>query len=919
MPTRDRNHSETRTIKGSRQRTPQKPITIGKIAQPGIQIDKHERARRHKFAVIDLDSSAEEPDAIHGSFPWLWRRIKECSLEYLQVVLPPHGTIGLDLSARQDIQQIGAWNLRSLLCSFIMLLIVIGSSYTLLEYLLLVTRAAAASTCPPATRYIPVTYTTTETVTYTPPVVSAAAESSTLSTSTSTSTATSYITVFPALTTATVLSTSGGASYFYGINSGTTSWFNGVSPSIGALSTTATTSVFVSPVATLPPSESHTTITIRSTYTKHLTVTPPPYTSTVFSFLADPTTSTTTSTRTYYTTVQLSYVAPTKPSHGGVGAGGWNTSTSVTKSDPAADASPLTSTQTQIYYWGTGNATTLTSTRRITSTLYLLTTTTATRYSTSFDLSGSSMSAFTSSSNDVSPAEATATSFSIKPSTSTAVTTRRNSSEPVPASNYPTPSSATSSVHLNASAVNPDMITLTLSSQPASTASIANSSLSATTSATPPSSSFGRPNSTTGIPRITITFYSGSFVTVMPGASNTARTSLSGSTTTATLDNWNGTAAMNNNTTVGISAAAFSPSSGASVSAILPTGSVLNSHSSITLTLSSDPGAVLSTMMSTNYTQSSSTTLVTDTLNPTSQHNGSAGALMRPSSSSSFPGVASASAIPAESYDSALIPSSAAITRTSDINSSFSNPFPPHSATATPTTCGEHGNFVMDFDDLPNFTPRYANSTDITQAPPVPNPYHHLTFSNGYVYAPMPREPYTPTSPPHLAVFLANASGVTARSWIPGEIADGRYESLSAFWFDAYNTFVGCDNAGPDDCTIVFSAYTWSTTAKDSIVTYTQNATISPCPMQQNCELQQVSFPDVFRSLSGIQMQAFVGKDERMFFMDDLSLGWSNNTCAAGLARLQHQYTIDMVTGCEHEKTCPSDTLGRQAQAIGVP
>ena len=197
----------------------------------------------------------------------------------------------------------------------------------------------------------------------------------------------------------------------------------------------------------------------------------------------------------------------------------------------------------------------------------------------------------------------------------------------------------------------------------------------------------------------------------------------------------------------------------------------------------------------------------------------------------------------------------------------------------------------MDFDDLPNFTPTNQNNSDITQAPPIENPYWHLTWSDGYVYAPQPREPYTPVSPPHLAVFLAD--GVAKRVGNspsgnyskPGEISDGPREAISAFWFDAYSAWFGCDNRGPEACTLVFSAYSWSPTALTEVVIENSTATIPPCNKAKGCDLELVTFPAGFQSLSGLQIQAFVGKEERMFFMDDLSLHWTNNTCAAGLLR----------------------------------
>lgn len=60
---------------------------------------------------------------------------------------------------------------------------------------------------------------------------------------------------------------------------------------------------------------------------------------------------------------------------------------------------------------------------------------------------------------------------------------------------------------------------------------------------------------------------------------------------------------------------------------------------------------------------------------------------------------------------------------------------------------------------------------------------------------------------------------------------------------------------------------------------------IRPCDKSSGCDLERVQFPAKFKGLSGLQIQAFVGKDERMFFMDNLSLSWTNNTCAAGLLR----------------------------------
>lgn len=193
----------------------------------------------------------------------------------------------------------------------------------------------------------------------------------------------------------------------------------------------------------------------------------------------------------------------------------------------------------------------------------------------------------------------------------------------------------------------------------------------------------------------------------------------------------------------------------------------------------------------------------------------------------------------------------------------------------------------IQWDDEPAYD---TNSTDITTAPPIFGPYHRFYFSQGYVYAPKPDEPYVPVSQPHLAVFITNGTG-SSNSVAPGYIRPGEIEAnniaIRAFWFDAYSAFLGCDNAGPQDCRMEFSGYTYTGFTDDEILTYQQNVTIPACPSQKGCQLQQVEFPVVMRGLSGLQIRAFVGDEQRIWFMDNLALGWYDTSCAAGMKRAQ--------------------------------
>lgn len=147
-------------------------------------------------------------------------------------------------------------------------------------------------------------------------------------------------------------------------------------------------------------------------------------------------------------------------------------------------------------------------------------------------------------------------------------------------------------------------------------------------------------------------------------------------------------------------------------------------------------------------------------------------------------------------------------------------------------------------------------------------------------------------SQPNVAAFLADGTGVRSggRPQDIGEIGDGPApDDDSAFWFDAFTTYLGCDNAGPDDCTMEVTGLHWDSVAKDETPAFSQNYTLPPCPGYRNCRLTPVTLPSTARSLSGLEIRAIRNGEPRMFFMDDMRMAWSNKTCEAGMRRQQTQ------------------------------
>ncbi|PGH02916.1 hypothetical protein GX51_04372 [Blastomyces parvus] len=211
---------------------------------------------------------------------------------------------------------------------------------------------------------------------------------------------------------------------------------------------------------------------------------------------------------------------------------------------------------------------------------------------------------------------------------------------------------------------------------------------------------------------------------------------------------------------------------------------------------------------------------------------------------------------------------------------------------STPTSCGESGEFTMDFDNLPRFSPSDNNTASF---PPIFNPYSHLFFSDGWSYGPPPTEPYPPTSNPHVGIYIPakseeNDGSPYAGLLAPGEFGAGPRKSLDFFWFDVYSANFGCDNGSANtSCAVTVSAVRYSTQTKTEEAAGSRRFTIPPCPGYRNCRLFPLDFGDNFRGISGLKFSASVQDKPAIFFVDDIKMNWYNNTCAAGLERLRHR------------------------------
>jgi hypothetical protein len=234
---------------------------------------------------------------------------------------------------------------------------------------------------------------------------------------------------------------------------------------------------------------------------------------------------------------------------------------------------------------------------------------------------------------------------------------------------------------------------------------------------------------------------------------------------------------------------------------------------------------------------------------------------------------------------------------------SMPTPFPNVTSTISsgsgPTSCGEIGDFVINWDDEPIYIP---TATGAPPYAPVFAPYHHLFFANGWDYytapnnsaaLPTPPEPYDPISGPNVAVFhiasvpLAQADIPDDNGMLPGQIGAGPHSSDDAFWFNAYSAEMGCDNGGASPCNMTITGYKWDDASQTEKESTQQHATIQTCTQVEDCKLDPIAFDHDFRGLSSIRFEAVIDNATvNSFIMDNLSMGWSDNSCDAGNKRV---------------------------------
>lgn len=113
-------------------------------------------------------------------------------------------------------------------------------------------------------------------------------------------------------------------------------------------------------------------------------------------------------------------------------------------------------------------------------------------------------------------------------------------------------------------------------------------------------------------------------------------------------------------------------------------------------------------------------------------------------------------------------------------------------------------------------------------------------------------------------------------------IADeGRY---GCFSFDFHGGSFGCDSRQAD-CVFTISGYKYNKASIDVLEQVAaKTITIPACPQLVDCPLTSVTV-DGFENLDLVRTRLTVGGLPKIWWVDDVRLGWSDASCVAGICR----------------------------------
>jgi len=137
---------------------------------------------------------------------------------------------------------------------------------------------------------------------------------------------------------------------------------------------------------------------------------------------------------------------------------------------------------------------------------------------------------------------------------------------------------------------------------------------------------------------------------------------------------------------------------------------------------------------------------------------------------------------------------------------------------------------------------------------------------------------------PSFVLGIEGSGHNTAEDDFSGQISDGDHGLTGCFTFNMYGAAFGCNSTGPP-CDFTFSGLHYDVATGTTTKVASQVVSIPACPALTRCQLAPIVLDDTFVDLNAIQIKAATAGTPLGWWMDNLQLGWFNNSCNTGLCR----------------------------------
>jgi collagen type III alpha len=149
------------------------------------------------------------------------------------------------------------------------------------------------------------------------------------------------------------------------------------------------------------------------------------------------------------------------------------------------------------------------------------------------------------------------------------------------------------------------------------------------------------------------------------------------------------------------------------------------------------------------------------------------------------------------------------------------------------------------------------------------------------------QSPYIPTSGSQLVQFVP--SGAMAQppvgSQDTAQIGLGDKTRDPCFRWNFYGFNIGCDSHPAEVfCEFIVSGYQYSSLYGFEVRVVSQTVWVPTCSGTNGCGLSYQTLSN-FDNLTSILVSTLVNGEPRVWWMDDMRMGWTNNSCEAAFDR----------------------------------